>query len=96
MYETREDLPFFAYNYRSIIHNETSAFFAVKLTDKDAMNQIFQRREVAEQYQLACHLKNIHLLQGSRIYTCQMHELDDALDKTMKAFEYMLSLIPKN
>ena len=97
MYDAREDLPFFAYNYRSIIHNETSAFFAIDLNkDKDALNQIMERREVAEQYQLACHLKGIHLLQGSRIYTCQMHELDDALDKTVKAFEYMLSLIPKN
>ncbi|NHI93671.1 MAG: aminotransferase class III-fold pyridoxal phosphate-dependent enzyme [Candidatus Lokiarchaeota archaeon] len=95
LYETREDLPFFAYNYKSIIHNETSSFLAIRLTDKDALNQITIRRKIAEEYQLACHLKNIHLLQGSRIYTCMMHD-QEALDKTIKAFEYMLSLIPKN
>ncbi|MHA1798409.1 MAG: aspartate aminotransferase family protein [Candidatus Helarchaeota archaeon] len=95
LFETREDLPFFVYNYRSIMHYETSSFFAVRLTDKDALNQIMMRRKIAEEYQLACHLKGVFKLAGSRMYTCMEHN-DEARDKTLKAWEYVLSLIPKN
>lgn len=95
LFETREDLPFFVYNFGPIMHYETSSFFAVKLTDKDAMNQIFRRREIAEEYQLAIHNRGVHTLAGTRMYTCMQHD-QDALDKTIKTWVEILSLIPKN
>ncbi|MHA1145651.1 MAG: aspartate aminotransferase family protein [Candidatus Helarchaeota archaeon] len=94
LYSRREDLPFFVYNFGPIMHYETSSFFAVKLTDKDAMNQIFIRREIAEEYQMAIHNQGVHTLAGTRMYTCMQHD-QEAIDKTLKAWEYCLNLIPK-
>ncbi|MHC1591071.1 MAG: aspartate aminotransferase family protein [Candidatus Helarchaeales archaeon] len=94
LYETREDLPFFVYNFGPIMHYETSSFFAVRLSDHDALNQIMLRREIAEQYQMVIHNKGVHTLAGTRMYTCMQHD-EEARERTLQAWEECLKLIPK-
>ncbi|MBW1709794.1 MAG: aminotransferase class III-fold pyridoxal phosphate-dependent enzyme [Deltaproteobacteria bacterium] len=95
LFSTRDDLPFFVYNYGPILHYATTSFFAVKLTDPDFLNQILLRRKVAEDYQMAATLQGLSTLAGTRMYTCMQHD-QEALDKTIQAWEYVLSLIPKS
>lgn len=94
IFETRPDLPFFAYNQKSIIIYDTTAFFGVDITRDDAFMQIMERMKVSKEYQLAILNQGIMTLAGSRMYTCMQHD-DDAVDKTLKAWEHLLSLIPK-
>jgi len=94
LYETRPDLPFFAYNQKSIIIYDTTAFFCVDIEQPDAFMQIINRMKVSKEYQLALLNKGIMTLAGARMYTCMQHD-DGALQKTLDAWEYLLSLIPK-
>jgi glutamate-1-semialdehyde 2,1-aminomutase len=94
LFETRSDLPFFAYNQQSIIVYDTTAFFSVDIQRDDAFMQIMDRMKVSKEYQLAILNQGIMTLAGSRMYTCMQHD-DEALDKTLKAWENLLKLIPK-
>lgn len=95
LFETsRPDLPFFAYNYGPIIHYNTTAMMAVTSSDPDPFQQVMLRRKVAQNYQMVTIHKGIFTLAGTRMYTCMQHD-DEALGKTLEAWEYLLSLIPK-
>ncbi|MDG6229329.1 MAG: aminotransferase class III-fold pyridoxal phosphate-dependent enzyme [Candidatus Thermoplasmatota archaeon] len=94
LFETRPDLPFFAYNQRSIIIYDTTAFFSVDVRRPDALMQVMNRMKIAKTYQLAILNKGVMTLAGSRMYTCMQHD-EYALEKTLEAWEYLLSLIPK-
>ncbi len=93
LFSTREDLPFFVYNFGPIIHYETTSFFAVDLKAPDSFAQIMKRKDIAEDYQMVAWNKGICSLAGTRMYTCMQHD-DEALKKTLEAWEYILSLIP--
>lgn len=95
LFETRPDLPFFAYNQKSIIIYDTTAYFSVDIERDDAFEQIMNRLKVSKTYQLAILNQGIMTLAGSRMYACMQHD-DEALTKTLEAWEYLLSLIPKN
>jgi glutamate-1-semialdehyde 2,1-aminomutase len=88
----RENLPFFVYNFKSILHYETTSFFAVRLDDPDALNQINLRRELADQYQAALITNGIYPLAGTRMYCCMAHDAE-AINKTLKAWEKIVKLI---
>lgn len=94
LFETRPDLPFFAFNYGSIIHYETTSFMAVELNKPDALMQIMNRKRIAEEYAVVINNMNINCMIGSRMYCCMQHD-DYAFEQTLKAWEYLLSLIPK-
>jgi len=94
LFSTREDLPFFVYNYGPIMHYETSSFFQVSLTGPDPLNQIITRKKICEDYQMVAMNQGLNSLAGTRMYTCMQHD-DDALDKTLEVWEYVLSLIPR-
>jgi glutamate-1-semialdehyde 2,1-aminomutase len=94
IFETRPDLPFFAYNQKSIIIYETTAYFSIDIQRDDAFMQIMDRMKVNKEYQLALINKNVMTLAGSRMYACMQHD-EEALSKTLEAWEYLLSLIPK-
>jgi len=95
LFDTRPDLPFFAYNQASIIIYETTAFFSVDINKDDAFMQIMDRMKVSKEYQLAIINQGVMTLAGSRMYTCMQHD-DIALTKTLEAWEHLLSLIPKS
>jgi len=93
LFATRPDLPFFLYNFGSIIHYVTTGFFSIDITGPKAM-EIFKRKDIAEEYQMVASNMGVNSLAGTRMYTCMQHD-DEALEKTLKAWEYILSLIPK-
>jgi len=95
LFATRPDLGFFVYNFGAIMHYMTTAFFSVDLTSPDAFTQIFTRKQVADEYQIVTMAHGLCTLAGTRIYTCMQHD-DEALKKTLKIWEYVLSLIPRS
>jgi len=88
----RENLPFFVYNFKSIIHYETTSFLAVRLEDKDALNQINLRRQYADEYQAALIINGIYPLAGTRMYVCMAHD-DEAIQKTLTAWENIVKMV---
>lgn len=95
LFGTRKDLPFFAYNIQSIIHMETSSYNSIALVENPAA----RAKEVMERYAAAVEYATVLLTQGvlplgDRLYCCMAHD-DEALDRTLKAWERVLSLIPK-
>jgi glutamate-1-semialdehyde 2,1-aminomutase len=94
LFETRPYLPFFAYNQASIIIYDTTAFFSVDINRDDAFMQIMDRMKVSKEYQLAILNQGVMTLAGSRMYACMQHD-QEALTKTLEAWEHLLTLIPK-
>ncbi|MFH1149325.1 MAG: aminotransferase class III-fold pyridoxal phosphate-dependent enzyme [Actinomycetota bacterium] len=91
LFATRPDLPFFMYNFGPIIHYVTTGFFAVDITGPQAM-EIFQRKDIAEEYQMVASSKGLNSLAGTRMYTCMQHD-QEALDRVLSTWEYIMSLI---
>jgi len=94
LFEMRPDLPFFAYNQKSIVIYDTTSFFNIDIQRDDAFMQIMDRMKVSKEYQLAILNQGIMTLAGSRMYACMQHD-DEAMSKTLEAWEYLLGLIPK-
>lgn len=94
LYATRPDLPFVAYNYGPIVHYETTGFLHVNLQDPDALMQHMIRRKVAQDYQMIIISQGLFTLAGTRMYTCMQHD-QASLDSTLKAWDYLLDLIPR-
>ncbi|MHA1311384.1 MAG: aspartate aminotransferase family protein [Candidatus Helarchaeota archaeon] len=83
------ELPFVAWNYKSILHIETGAPLALKMTDNDFLNQLNERKKVMDEFGAALVTQGVHILAGSRGYTCIAHT-DDVIDETLKAYETVL------
>ncbi|HPA84268.1 MAG TPA: aminotransferase class III-fold pyridoxal phosphate-dependent enzyme, partial [Deltaproteobacteria bacterium] len=94
LFAAREDLGFFVYNFGPIMHYVTTAFFAVDLSRPDAFTQIMARKQTADDYQVVTLGQGLCTLAGTRMYTCMQHD-DEALNKTLEVWEYLLSLIPR-
>lgn len=84
----RVGLPFFVYNYKSIMHIQTSSFFAVNMNRADALDQIDLRRKVLADYSMLYALEGvITLSSGSRAYSTMQHDDDEIINKVLTAFE---------
>lgn len=94
LFATRPDLPFFAYNYGSIIHYQTTGLLSVRLTDPDPLRQVMIRRKVAQDYQMVTINRGIFTLAGTRMYTSMQHD-QEAINRTLSAWEQLLDLIPQ-
>jgi glutamate-1-semialdehyde 2,1-aminomutase len=95
LFAKRSDLGFFVYNFGPIIHYMTTAFFSLDLTEPDAFTQLMTRKQTADEYQLVTMAHGLCSLAGTRMYTCMQHD-DEAYNKTIEIWEYLLSLIPKS
>lgn len=95
LFATRPDLPFFAYNFGSIIHYQTSGLLSVRLTDPDPLRQVMVRRKVAQDYQMVAINRGLYTLAGTRMYTSMQHD-QHALQKTLDIWQELLDLIPKS
>lgn len=93
LFATREDLPFFVYNFGPIMQYVTWAFFSLDITSPEFFEQVIVRRKTSEDYQIVATNKGINTLAGTRMYSCMQHD-DEALNRTLEAWEYILSLIP--
>jgi glutamate-1-semialdehyde 2,1-aminomutase len=81
------DLPFFTYNFQSILHVVTADFFHVSMNRADAMEQIDLRRKLMTDYVAMMAIEGITSLQGVRHYTCMMHDQPGIIDQTVAAYE---------
>ena len=97
LFATRKDLPFFAYNIRSIVHVETACPSGAFLVSKDIDSQLAEqvrRANVAEDIYLALLNQGVMLLGDcKRMYICMQHD-EASLNKTLKAWENVLAMIP--
>ena len=94
LFATRPDLPFFAYNLKSIVHVETACYNGIALVpDAPArLPEAMQRYTVLQTYALALMTRGVLPL-GDRFYCCMAHD-EDSLKNTLAAWEFVLSLIP--
>lgn len=94
LFSTRKDLPFFAYNLQSILHIETSCYNGIALVEDAAarLPEAMERYTTLQTYALVLLTQGILPL-GDRFYCCMQHD-ERAMEKTLKAWEYLLSLIP--
>ena len=94
LFSTRKDLPFFVHNIQSIMHLETACHSGIALVENplSRAKEIMDRYKVLRTYCLALLTQGVVPL-GDRFYCCMQHG-EDALQKTVKAWEYVISLIP--
>ncbi|MBN2150530.1 MAG: aminotransferase class III-fold pyridoxal phosphate-dependent enzyme [Candidatus Lokiarchaeota archaeon] len=83
----RHGLPFFAYNFQSILHVVTADFFHVSMNRADALEQINTRRKLMADYVALLALEGITSLQGVRHYTCLKHDDEAVINQTLAAFD---------
>ncbi|HME54708.1 MAG TPA: aminotransferase class III-fold pyridoxal phosphate-dependent enzyme [Candidatus Lokiarchaeia archaeon] len=83
----RNELPFFTYNFQSILHIVTADFFHVSMNRPDAMEQIDLRRKLMNEYVAMMAIEGITSLQGVRHYTCLMHDQPEVIEQTIAAYE---------
>ena len=97
LFATRGDLPFFAYNIRSIVHVETacpSGTFLVKDSRNVSDDEQKLRSKAAEDIYIALMNEGVLLLGDcKRMYTCMQHD-ETTLNKTLAAWEKVISMIP--
>jgi len=97
LFTSRPDLPFFAYNIRSIVHVETtcpSGMFLLGEGNDARLVEQKKRARAAEDIYLALLDQGILILGDcKRMYTCMQHN-QAALQKTLDAWEKVISLIP--
>ncbi len=97
LFATRKDLPFFAYNIRSIVHVETSCpsgTFMMNDGQGVSVEEQKARSAAAEDIYYAMLDQGVLLLGDcKRMYTCMQHDEMD-MAKTMDAWEKVISLIP--
>ncbi len=97
LFATRKDLPFFAYNIRSIVHVETSCpsgTFLVAGSRGVSAEEQKARTKASEDIYIAMENEGVLMLGDcKRMYTCMAHN-EDSMKKTLAAWEKVLSLIP--
>ncbi|MGZ6316528.1 MAG: aspartate aminotransferase family protein, partial [Anaerolineales bacterium] len=95
LFATRKDLPFFVYNIQSIVHMETSCYNGISLVENPVARaqEVYERYAAAQEYALVLLTQGIIPL-GDRLYCCMQHD-DAALERTVAAWQHVLSLIPQ-
>ena len=95
LFATRKDLPFFVYNIQSIVHMETSCYNGISLVENPVARakEVYERYAAAQEYALVLLTQGIIPL-GDRLYCCMQHD-DAALERTVSAWQHVLSLIPQ-
>ena len=84
LFDTRKDLPFFAYNLHSIVHVETACYNGISLVKNIAerLPEALERYAVMQAYTVAMLTQNVQSL-GDRFYCCMAHD-DESLNNTLK------------
>jgi glutamate-1-semialdehyde 2,1-aminomutase len=77
------------------MHIETACYDGVSLVENplSRVKEVIERHQTLQEYALVLLSQGIVPL-GDRFYCCMQHD-DEALQKTVKAWEYVLSLIPE-
>ena len=86
------NLPFVAFNFKSVLHIETGAPLALRLSDPDIFTQINVRKQVMDEFQAALLTEGIFTLAGSRGYTTLAHT-NEIIDQALEAYDRVLQLV---
>jgi glutamate-1-semialdehyde 2,1-aminomutase len=90
----RMGFPFFAYNYKSIVHFETAAPIAVDIREPDGIPNALNRKQAVDNLGVALLAENIITKYGNRAFTCMAHT-DKDIQVTLAAFEKILGMMEK-
>ncbi|NVM02915.1 MAG: aminotransferase class III-fold pyridoxal phosphate-dependent enzyme [Candidatus Helarchaeota archaeon] len=86
------NLPFVAFNFKSVLHIETGAPLALRLSDPDIFTQINVRKKVMDEFQAALLTEGVFTLAGSRGYTTMAHT-NEIIDQALEAYDRVLQLV---
>lgn len=90
----RTGFPFFAYNFKSIVHFETAAPVAVDLREQGAIANALNRKKAVDEMATALLEEGVITKYGNRAFTSMAHSEED-IGFTLQAFENVLKLIHK-
>jgi len=82
-------LPFFVYNYGSIVHLKTHGVLLLDITDPNFFAKVMERKTIAEEIGAAYTAEGIITLAGSRIYT-SMADTDEIIEEALTRFARVL------
>ncbi|MHA1191591.1 MAG: aspartate aminotransferase family protein [Promethearchaeota archaeon] len=85
--------PYFAYNYKSIIHYETYAPVSMDIRNANNIPNALFRKKCVDDIATVMLSEGIITKYGNRGFTCLQHTIEDN-DKFIIAFEKVLKLIP--
>jgi glutamate-1-semialdehyde 2,1-aminomutase len=88
----RRGFPFFAYNFKSIIHFETAAPVAVDIREKDGIMSALARKQSVDQLAMALLAEGVITKYGNRAFTSLAHT-DKDIDATLEVFDKVLKLL---
>jgi glutamate-1-semialdehyde 2,1-aminomutase len=86
--------PFFAYNFKSIVHFETAAPVACDIREAGMIESALKRKDAVDNLATALLAEGVITKYGNRAFTCMAHSEKD-IELTRAAFEKVLRLIPK-
>ena len=90
----RLGFPFFAYNFKSIVHFETAGPVACDIREKDGIMNALTRKQAVDNLGMALLAEGVITKYGNRAFTSLAHTPKD-IDRTLEAFERVLKLIPR-
>ncbi len=91
----RYDRPYFAYNYKSIVHYETFSPLAIDIRDMNNIPKAVYRKKCVDEIAIVMLSEGVITKYGNRAFTCMQHTPEDN-DKFINAMEVALKIIPKN
>lgn len=86
--------PFFAYNFKSIVHFETASPVACDIREEGMLVSALKRKEAVDKFAEALLSEGIITKYGNRAFTCIAHS-DADIKQTLSAFERALALFPR-
>jgi glutamate-1-semialdehyde 2,1-aminomutase len=88
----RMGFPFFAYNFKSIVHFETAAPLAVDIREPEGIPNALNRKQAVDDLATALLAEGVITKYGNRAFTCIMHT-EKEIDSTLEAFEKVLKVM---
>jgi glutamate-1-semialdehyde aminotransferase len=86
--------PYFAYNYKSIIHYETFSPLCMDIRDMNNIPKAVMRKRCVDNIATVMLSEGVLTKYGNRAFTCLQHTLEEN-DKFVEAMEVALKMIPK-
>jgi glutamate-1-semialdehyde 2,1-aminomutase len=86
--------PFFAYNFKSIVHFETASPVACDIREEGMLVSALKRKEAVDKFAEVLLSEGVITKYGNRAFTCMAHS-DADIKQTLSAFERALTLFPK-
>lgn len=90
----RHNRPYFAYNYKSIVHYETFAPLAMDIRDMNNIPKAVYRKQCVDYIATVMLSEGVITKYGNRAFTCMQHTPEEN-DKFIEAMDVALKMIPK-